>query len=75
MPRLTPDPLSADAFRRCYGDILHDLRKPMDNPSDTTNMTRWRVPSACNAWNISTVFSPNSRRAAEKPLCCTALKA
>ncbi|QTD34741.1 RNA polymerase sigma factor [Pseudomonas fluorescens] len=40
MPRLTPDPLSADSFRRFYGDILHYLRKRTDNPSDAADMTQ-----------------------------------
>ncbi|PWE44863.1 RNA polymerase sigma factor [Pseudomonas prosekii] len=40
MPRLTRDPLSADSFRRFYGDILHFLRKRTDNPSDAADMTQ-----------------------------------
>lgn len=40
MSRLTPDPLSADSFRRFYGDILHYLRKRTDNPSDAADMTQ-----------------------------------
>ncbi|MFJ7793217.1 RNA polymerase sigma factor [Pseudomonas sp. NPDC096950] len=40
MPRLSPDPLSADSFRRFYGDILHYLRKRTDNPSDAADMTQ-----------------------------------
>ncbi|RON90174.1 RNA polymerase sigma factor [Pseudomonas fluorescens] len=40
MPRLTPDPLSADSFRRFYGDILHYLRKRTENPSDAADMTQ-----------------------------------
>jgi RNA polymerase sigma-70 factor (ECF subfamily) len=39
MSRLTPDPLSADSFRRFYGDILNYLRKRTDNPSDAAYMT------------------------------------
>lgn len=40
MSRLKPDPLSADSFRRFYGDILHYLRKRTDNPSDAADMTQ-----------------------------------
>jgi RNA polymerase sigma factor (sigma-70 family) len=40
MPRLTPDPLSADSFRRFYGDILHYLRNRTENPSDAADMTQ-----------------------------------
>lgn len=40
MPRLTPDPLSADSFRRFYADILHYLRKRTDNSSDAADMTQ-----------------------------------
>lgn len=40
MPRLTPDPQSADFFGRFYGDILHYLRKRTDNPSDAADMTQ-----------------------------------
>jgi len=40
MPRFKPDPLSADAFRGFYADILHFLRKRTDNASDAADMTQ-----------------------------------
>ncbi len=40
MSRLKPDPLSADAFRGFYADILHFLRKRTDNASDAADMTQ-----------------------------------
>ncbi|UVL10382.1 sigma-70 family RNA polymerase sigma factor [Pseudomonas rhodesiae] len=40
MSRPKPDPLSADAFRGFYADILHFLRKRTDNVSDAADMTQ-----------------------------------
>ncbi|AVE07659.1 RNA polymerase subunit sigma [Pseudomonas palleroniana] len=40
MSRPKPDPLSADAFRGFYADILHFLRKRTDNASDAADMTQ-----------------------------------
>ncbi|MBY8948547.1 sigma-70 family RNA polymerase sigma factor [Pseudomonas sp. SH10-3B] len=40
MSRPKPDPLSADAFRRFYTDILYFLRKRTDNASDAADMTQ-----------------------------------
>ena len=40
MSRPKPDPLSADAFRRFYADILYFLRKRTDNASDAADMTQ-----------------------------------
>ena len=40
MSRFKPDPLSADAFRGFYADILHYLRKRTDNASDAADMTQ-----------------------------------
>ena len=40
MSRPKPDPLSADAFRGFYADILYFLRKRTDNASDAADMTQ-----------------------------------
>ncbi|WP_300634305.1 RNA polymerase sigma factor [Pseudomonas sp.] len=40
MPRPKPDPLSADACRGFYADILYFLRKRTDNASDAADMTQ-----------------------------------
>lgn len=40
MSRPKLDPLSADAFRGFYADILHFLRKRTDNASDAADMTQ-----------------------------------
>ncbi|MCF5548398.1 RNA polymerase sigma factor [Pseudomonas salomonii] len=40
MSRPKPGPLSADAFRGFYADILHFLRKRTDNASDAADMTQ-----------------------------------
>ncbi len=40
MSRPKPDPLSADACRGFYADILHFLRKRTDNASDAADMTQ-----------------------------------
>lgn len=40
MSRPKPDPLSVDAFRRFYADILYFLRKRTDNASDAADMTQ-----------------------------------
>ncbi|MBD8235361.1 RNA polymerase sigma factor [Pseudomonas fluorescens] len=40
MSRPKPDPVSADAFRAFYTDILYFLRKRTDNASDAADMTQ-----------------------------------
>ncbi|MGA9703657.1 RNA polymerase sigma factor [Pseudomonas sp.] len=40
MPRPKPDPLSADAFRGFYADILYFLRKRTDNANDAADMAQ-----------------------------------
>lgn len=40
MSRPKPDPLSADACRGFYAEILHFLRKRTDNASDAADMTQ-----------------------------------
>ena len=40
MQRLKPDPATADTCRGFYAEILHFLRKRMDNASDAADMTQ-----------------------------------
>ncbi|MBJ9976894.1 sigma-70 family RNA polymerase sigma factor [Pseudomonas sp. S75] len=40
MQRLKPDPGNGDTVRGVYGEILHFLRKRMDNASDAADMTQ-----------------------------------
>jgi RNA polymerase sigma factor (sigma-70 family) len=40
MSRPKPDPLSSDAFRGFYADILYFLRRRTDNASDAADMTQ-----------------------------------
>ncbi|MHC6224269.1 RNA polymerase sigma factor [Pseudomonas sp. X10] len=40
MQRLKPDPVAHDSCRGFYADILHFLRKRMDNASDAADMTQ-----------------------------------
>ncbi|MFB4393264.1 MULTISPECIES: RNA polymerase sigma factor [unclassified Pseudomonas] len=40
MQRLKPDPATQDTCRGFYSDILHFLRKRMDNASDAADMTQ-----------------------------------
>ncbi|WP_342650729.1 sigma-70 family RNA polymerase sigma factor [Pseudomonas sp. REB1044] len=40
MQRLKPDPAPADTCRSFYAEILHFLRKRMDNASDAADMTQ-----------------------------------
>ncbi|MDF0731113.1 sigma-70 family RNA polymerase sigma factor [Pseudomonas entomophila] len=40
MQRLKPDPATQDTCRGFYADILHFLRKRMDNASDAADMTQ-----------------------------------